>query len=397
MQSQARAEVSGHTENRSEAEAQARLAAIVDSSYDAIIGKDLNSIITTWNAAAERMFGYTAQEAIGKSILMLIPEHLHDEESEIIGRIRSGERITSYETVRLRKDGTRLHVSLTISPIKTTGGKIIGASQIARDITATRENERRIRLLLREVNHRVKNQLAVILAMVKETARRAVSPEEFERHLRDRICALSRSHDLLVLSDWSGANVAELVQEHLKPFGHEERIRISGSLLTLNARAVQYLGMALHELGTNSAKYGALACSKGTITITWQVAPDAAGRPVLQLCWEERFTGGPSTRHHANQRGFGSIVLLRATPQALDGKAEIERGREHVRWLLTAPVDSVTAVRDDDEEPALSHQIFDPVRRARSPSLPDSMVRKVHSGPHPVETPGGAIVVGGAK
>ncbi|MFE0014689.1 sensor histidine kinase [Mesorhizobium sp. NPDC059054] len=387
----------GRIELQSDAEAQARLAAIVDSSYDAIISKDLNSVITSWNAAAERMFGYGAGEAVGQSILMLIPEHMRNEEHEIIERIRSGERIASYETVRLRKDGTPIHVSLTISPIKTSEGKIIGASKIARDITATRENERRIRLLLREVNHRVKNQYAVILAMVKETSRRATSPQEFERHVRDRICALSRSHDLLVLSDWSGANVAELVQEHLKPFGHEERIKVSGSLLTLNARAVQYLGMALHELGTNSAKYGALACSKGSITVTWQIAPDASGVPVLQLCWEENFAGKPAAHHEANPRGFGSIVLLRATPQALDGSAEIDRGTGYVRWLLKAPVESVTAVRDNEEEPALSHQVFDPVRRARSPSLHDSVPGKAYSGTHPVQAPVGTIIVSGTK
>ena len=387
----------GRVELQSDTEAQARLAAIVDSSYDAIISKDLNSIITTWNAAAERMFGYTADEAVGQSILMLIPQHLRSEEHEIIQRIRRGERIASYETVRVRKDGTSIHVSLTISPIRTADGRIIGASKIARDITATRENERRIRLLLREVNHRVKNQYAVILAMVKETSRRATSPEEFERHIRDRICALSRSHDLLVLSDWSGANVAELVQEHLKPFGHEERIKVSGSLLTLNARAVQYLGMALHELGTNSAKYGALASPHGSIAVTWQIAPDTSGTPALQLCWEENFDGGPIIRQEANPRGFGSIVLLRATPQALDGSAEIDRGTGHVRWQLTAPLESVTAVRDNEEEPALSLQVFDPIRRARSPSLRDNMVRKIHSSAHPVEASLGTIVVAGAK
>lgn len=370
-------------------EAQARLAAIVDSSSDAIISKDLNSVITTWNAAAEHMFGYTASEAIGRSVLMLIPERLHSEENEIIERIRSGERIGSFETVRLRKDGTTIHVSLTISPIKTADGRIIGASKIARDITATRENERRIRLLLREVNHRVKNQYAVILAMVKETSRRATSPEEFERHVRDRIAALSRSHDLLVLSDWSGASVAELVQEHLKPFGHEERIKVSGSLLTLNARSVQYLGMALHELGTNSAKYGALACPKGSIDVTWNIGTDAKGASVLQLCWEERFAGEPTACHQSNPRGFGSIVLLRATPQALDGSAEIDRGTGHVRWQLTAPVDSVTAVRDNEDEPALSQQVFDPIRLVRSPSLHDNMVPKTR----PLEV--GAMVANG--
>lgn len=378
-----------------DAEAQARLAAIVDSSSDAIISKDLNSVITTWNAAAERMFGYTASEAIGQSVLMLIPERLHSEENEIIERIRNGERIGSFETVRLRKDGTTIHVSLTISPIATADGRIIGASKIARDISATRENERRIRLLLREVNHRVKNQYAVILAMVKETSRRATSPEDFERHVRDRIAALSRSHDLLVLSDWSGASVAELVQEHLKPFGHEERIKVSGSLLTLNARSVQYLGMALHELGTNSAKYGALACPTGSIDVSWQVAPDASGTPALQLCWEERFAGGPTVQHQSNPRGFGSIVLLRATPQALDGSAEIDRGTGHVRWQLTAPLDSVTAVRDNEEEPALSQQVFDPIRLVRSPSLRDSMVPKAPPAARPLQP--GAMIANGVE
>lgn len=352
-----------------EMEAQARLAAIVDSSSDAIVSKDLNSTITSWNATAERMFGYSASEAIGQSVLMLIPARLQNEENEIIERIRNGERIASFETVRLRKDGTTIQVSLTISPIKTAEGMIIGASKIARDISAARENERRIRLLLREVNHRVKNQYAVILAMVRETSRRAPSPQEFERHIRDRIAALSRSHDLLVLSDWSGASIAELVQEHLKPFGHEDRIKVSGTLLTLNARAVQYLGMALHELGTNSSKYGALACPSGSIEISWDVAPDATGAPLLRLRWEERFAGGVVVPHQRNPRGFGSIVLLRAAPEALEGSAEMERGAGHMDWRLTAPLDSVTAVRDADDEPAVSRQVFDPVRTARVVSL----------------------------
>jgi len=134
---------------RQDASADARLAAIVDSSYDAIVGKDLNSIITNWNQAAERMFGYTAEEAVGQSILMLIPEHLQSEETDIIARIRKGERIGSVETIRKRKDGSLIAVSLTISPIRTPEGEIVGASKIARDITAAKESERRIRLLMR--------------------------------------------------------------------------------------------------------------------------------------------------------------------------------------------------------------------------------------------------------
>lgn len=153
--------------------ANARLAAIVDSSYDAIIGKDLNSVITNWNRAAERLFGYTAEEAIGQSVLMLIPDGLQNEEADIIERVRRGEQVASFETTRRRKDGTYIAVSLTISPIKAADGTIIGASKIARDITVAKDNERRIRLLMREVNHRVKNQFAVILSVIRETSRRA--------------------------------------------------------------------------------------------------------------------------------------------------------------------------------------------------------------------------------
>jgi PAS domain S-box-containing protein len=116
-------------------EAQALLAAIITSSHDAIASKTLEGIITTWNAGAERMFGYTAEEMIGQSILRLIPPEMHDEETRILERIKAGQRIEHYETVRLTKEGQSLPVSLTISPIRDTRGRIVGASKIARDIS----------------------------------------------------------------------------------------------------------------------------------------------------------------------------------------------------------------------------------------------------------------------
>jgi two-component system CheB/CheR fusion protein len=128
--------------NRGE-EASRRLAAIIESSDDAIISKDLNGIITSWNVAAERLFGYKADEIIGQSILTLIPPDRQHEEPRILGRIRRGERIDHYETVRRRKDGTLLDISVTVSPLKDKSGKIIGASKIARDITDRIQNERR--------------------------------------------------------------------------------------------------------------------------------------------------------------------------------------------------------------------------------------------------------------
>ncbi len=320
----------------------ARLAAIVDSSYDAIVGKDLNSIITDWNQAAEKLFGYTAEEAIGQSVLMLIPDGLHHEEAEIIDRVRRGERIASYETTRRRKDGTYISVSLTVSPIKDDEGNVIGASKIARDITQAKDSERRIRLLMREVNHRVKNQFAVILSVVRETSRRATDPREFEEQIRDRIMALSRSHDLLVTSEWVGASLLDLLQEHLKPFGHDEQISLSGPLVTLQPNAVQHLGMAFHELGTNSSKYGALATDVGRITINWQIVTTPEGRREFQIIWEETSPALPEESKDAAEPriGFGSVVLQRVTPQSLSGTAVVERTPGHVKWSLAAPVES---------------------------------------------------------
>lgn len=358
---QAAAFVMDVTEEKRAAEGNAMLAAIVGSSSDAIISKDLNSVITSWNAAAERMFLYTAEEAIGRSILMLIPEWLQSEETEIIERIRTGKQLASYDTTRLRKDGSTLHVSLTISPITTPDGKIVGASKIARDITATKENEQRIRLLLREVNHRVKNQYAVMLAMVKETSRRAATPEEFERDIRSRILALSRSHDLLVMSDWAGASLGTLIREQLSPYGHEEQITIAGPLVKLNSRAVQYLGMAIHELGTNSAKYGALSGSHGRVQIDWRIET-RPGASTIELRWDELLEEKVAMDPDRQRRGFGSVVLQRAAPEALNGKATMERSADKVSWHLTAPLESVTDEAEDEDETTVAQRIFDPSR-----------------------------------
>lgn len=214
--------------------AEAWLASIVESSFDAIISKDLCSTITSWNRAAERLFGYSAAEAVGRSILMLIPDHLQGEEEDIIGRIRRGEMIETFETMRRRKDGSLVEVSLTVSPIRDGTGAIVGASKIARDISVTRENERRIRLLMAEVNHRVKNQFAVILSMIRETGRQSPDPVVFQQRVKDRIMALSRSHDLLVETEWTGTDLSALITAQLESFEHREQVSLSGPLLALS-------------------------------------------------------------------------------------------------------------------------------------------------------------------
>ncbi|HTJ03280.1 MAG TPA: PAS domain S-box protein [Methylovirgula sp.] len=153
------------TDRRAAESAAYHLAAIVESSEDAIISKDLNGVITTWNRGAQRIFGYTAAEAIGQPVTMLIPHHRLDEEPEILGRVRRGERIDHYETVRRRKDGKLLDISLTVSPILDARGNIIGASKIARDVT----ERKRLDALLAASERRSQELLSAIPAAIYTT------------------------------------------------------------------------------------------------------------------------------------------------------------------------------------------------------------------------------------
>jgi len=150
-------------------------AAIIESTHDAIISKDFDGIIQSWNPAAEKIFGYTAAEAIGKSVTMLIPEGHEDEEPKILARVRRGEKIDHYETVRKRKDGSLVNISLTISPIKDASGKLIGASKIARDVTEQKRVEQKMHeaqeelaTLNRELEHRVMERTASLKEAINQ-------------------------------------------------------------------------------------------------------------------------------------------------------------------------------------------------------------------------------------
>ncbi len=143
-----------------------RLAAIVGSSQDAIVSKDLNGILTSWNDGAQRLFGYAAEEMVGKPILILIPPDHANEEPMILDRVRRGERVEPYETVRRRKDGTLVDISISVSPIKDTSGQVIGVSKIARDITERKLAQERQELLTHEINHRTKNIFALVQAVI---------------------------------------------------------------------------------------------------------------------------------------------------------------------------------------------------------------------------------------
>jgi PAS domain S-box-containing protein len=295
-----------------------RLAAIVESSDDAIVSKDLDGVIATWNKGAERLFGYLEQEAIGKPITMLIPEQHRDEEVQILERIRRGERIDHFETVRRRKDGTLVSISLTVSPITDGFGRIVGASKIARDITEQKRREEQINLLAREADHRTKNLLALAQATVHLT--NGETATELKSAIEGRLRALANAHTLLAQSRWAGADLRNLALEELSPYCAEDddgsRARIEGPSLMLEQQPAQAIALALHELTTNAVKYGALSIPSGRIAVSWRL--QSGNR--LFVRWVE--TGGPQVTA-PTRKGFGTRVMTRICEQ-LNGELKFD-------------------------------------------------------------------------
>jgi PAS domain S-box-containing protein len=284
-----------------------RLISIVESSDDAIVSKDLNGIIATWNRSAERLFGYLTEEVVGKSIMILIPPDRRGEEFDILDRIRRGERVEHFETKRQRKDGTLVDISLTVSPVTDETGRIIGASKIARDITEQKRREQQLALLAREADHRTKNLLAVAQATVHLT--HADTAADLKAAIEGRLQALANAHSLLAQSRWAGADLRDLVLEELSPYFHtgDSRAQIEGPSLPLGPELAQAMAMALHELTTNAVKYGALSTLTGRVCVEWL---RRGGR--LQMCWTE--TGGPRVVPPTKE-GFGTRAMTRMISQ----------------------------------------------------------------------------------
>jgi two-component system, chemotaxis family, CheB/CheR fusion protein len=294
-----------------------RLAAIVESSDDAIVSKDLNGIIETWNKGAERLFGYSAEEVIGKSITIVIPLERQHEEVDILDRIRRGQPIDHFETQRRRKDGSLVDISLTISPVTDETGKIVGASKIARDITEQKRREQQISLLAREADHRTNNLLAVAQATVHLT--QAESAADLKRAIEGRLRALANAHGMLARSRWAGADLHQLVTMELSPYFRDgdPRAQIDGPNVLLRPEMAQAVAMAVHELATNAVKYGALSAASGRVRVQWSIQDDDGK---LRVSWKE--SGGPAVKTPSKE-GFGTRAIARLLRQ-LDGEVKFD-------------------------------------------------------------------------
>ena len=321
------------TDRKRTEEENARLAALTSAADDAIMGLAPDGTILTWNPAAERMFGYSAQEIVGQSAKILYPPGAGREFESIYQRVREGEHFRA-EGLRQDKAGHQLNVAISMAPVRSRSGRVVGVAAVVRDISDRIERETHIRFLMSEVTHRSKNLLAVVQAIASQTARSATSPVDFATDFGARLKSLAASLDLVVRQDWRGVSVRELVHSqlacHAEPDGTQ--FELEGGEVMLSPQASQYLGMALHELATNAVKYGALSNEAGTVRVRWQLAgPDDARR--FQLTWVE--SGGPPVLP-PRKKGFGHLVIERMAADALQGNVRLEFAPEGVRWSLDA-------------------------------------------------------------
>jgi two-component system, chemotaxis family, CheB/CheR fusion protein len=297
------------------------LAAIVESSDDAIVSKTLDGTITSWNPAAEKLFGYTSEEAIGRPIAILAPPDRASEMPEILERIRRGEKVDHYETRRRRKDGSLIDISLTVSPIRDETGRIVGASKIARDVTLRKQAEERQRMLTADLSHRVKNILTVVQVLAERSCAKATSVAECLETFRGRLQALNAAHNALIADDWKWASLPSLIRTTLEPYlGPEDRIRLDIGDVRIDPDIAVTLALGVHELATNAAKYGALSSPDGRVSLVAHIRTGENGGE-LHLAWQE--DGGPAVGAPATA-GFGTTMLGQAIEFQHKGRVELD-------------------------------------------------------------------------
>jgi PAS domain S-box-containing protein len=450
------------SEHRRAEQDRQRIAAIVDSSDDAIISKDLGGIVTTWNDGAERLFGYAAGEMIGKSVTLLMPPHLADEVTNTYDQLFRGERIEHFETTRVRKDGTSVGISLSMSLVRNAQGRVVGTSAIARDITARKKaeldlaertkqlalaesaalvgsvaydvesgrmqisegyaaiygfpkgtseimrkewearvhqedlahlevlrdrvffsrlteysvdyrivrprgevrwidarllisygedgrpqrviginiditgrkrTEEQQRTLHAELDHRVKNALATVSAVVSQTRLGSRSIANFVAALDGRIRSMATTHELLSARRWEGICLTELVRRELAPYVAGGNTAINGPEVVLHPEAGQAMAMVLHELATNAAKYGAFSNHTGRMLVQWRWLQNGS-HDRLVVEWRE--TGGPPVLA-PSRSGYGTSIIRELIPFELGGTVELSFAREGIRCRLEIP------------------------------------------------------------
>jgi PAS domain S-box-containing protein len=331
-------------------EQEQRLAATYEHAAIGISEIDPTGRILRVNEAICGITGYPRKELL-QSVLF---RYTHPDDTDldrdafrkqVVGELE----FYSVEKRFIRKDGRVIWMSVHSSPVRDAGGRLLYLVRVVQDVTERKAAEQRQKLLVDELNHRVKNTLATVQSLATQTARSAPTPEGFRESFEGRLIALSKAHDQLTMHHWESADLRALLLAGLAPYGAApERVVLRGEDIVLGPRAVLSLAMAFHELITNAAKYGALSVAGGRIEIRWQPVDDAEGR-MLRIAWQEQ--GGPPVTA-PQRRGFGSRLIEDGTTAELGGRVRLAFAPEGVRCeflipLATATVDVERAAAPD--------------------------------------------------
>jgi PAS domain S-box-containing protein len=322
-------------------QSQRRLNAVLNNASVSIFLMDERQHCVYMNAAAEKLTGYTLAEVTGRPLHDVI-HHTHPDgrhfplEECPIDRAFPEEHQVQGEEVFVHKDGSFYPVAFTASPIQDESERAIGTIIEVRDISAEKKAQEHQRLLINELNHRVKNTLATVQSITSQTLRNAATAQNAKGALEGRLLALSRTHDVLTRENWESAELREIVEQAVEPYRGqgEDRLHLEGPLVRLPPRMALALAMALQELATNAVKYGALSNATGSVRIIWEV-DDRQDPSRLHLRWEE--TGGPVVVT-PTRRGFGTRLIERSLAQDLDGQVQIEFAQTGVLCAVDAPL-----------------------------------------------------------
>jgi PAS domain S-box-containing protein len=245
----------------------------------------------------------------------------------------------SIEKRLVRPDGRNIWVSVRSSPVRSASDELLYVVRVVQDISERKLAERRQKLLVDELNHRVKNTLATVQSLAAQTARDAPAPPVFRERFEGRLAALSKAHDQLTMHHWENAELRALLAGSLAPHGGTaNRIVLRGEDVVLRPRAVLTLAMAFHELTTNAAKYGALSVPGGRVEIAWRPVEED-GRTFLRIDWTEQ--NGPPVSP-PSRRGFGSRLIEGSIAAELGGSAHLDYAPEGLRCTMTMPMDMAT-------------------------------------------------------
>jgi PAS domain S-box-containing protein len=313
-------------------EAKERLAATYESVLAGIVEVDDSGRFLSVNEAFCGITGYSRGDLLARRIWDVThPEDIDGEKAKFAAQVRG--EVASYYTQKryVRGDGQTIWVDVTSSTVRGADGSFAYGVRMVQDVTDRVEGDRQKKLLLNELNHRVKNTLSTVQALVSQTARNCTTAAEFQMRFEPRLLALSTAHDRLTRNEWLGVRLSEIVEEELAVHRDCEReLTAEGPPLVLAPKTSLSLSLALHELATNAVRYGALSAVGGAVAVTWRVERDESDRPILQIDWRE--SGGPLVSP-PQRTGFGSR-LLRVTAAELEGEMSSDFAPTGLEWAL---------------------------------------------------------------